>query len=143
VIEGRAPVILKTNIANGASTVDGKDLNGSAPRPRRRDAGSSPARIYSRTPAPPAAARSSGCAHLDHQRSVVAAVRDRRRHHLERHGPGGHQRDLRARGRASRRPRNSANRIADLNPNDIENIEVLKGASAAALYGSKAATASS
>jgi TonB-dependent starch-binding outer membrane protein SusC len=30
-------------------------------------------------------------------------------------------------------------RIADLNPNDIESIEVLKGASASALYGSKAA----
>lgn len=30
------------------------------------------------------------------------------------------------------------NRIADLNPNDIESIEVLKGASAAAIYGSKA-----
>ena len=30
------------------------------------------------------------------------------------------------------------NRIADLNPNDIENIEVLKGASAAAIYGSRA-----
>jgi len=32
----------------------------------------------------------------------------------------------------------TANRIADLNPNDIENVEVLKGASAAAIYGSKA-----
>ncbi|MBI4503518.1 MAG: SusC/RagA family TonB-linked outer membrane protein [Gemmatimonadetes bacterium] len=31
------------------------------------------------------------------------------------------------------------NRIADLNPNDIESIEVLKGASAAAIYGQKAA----
>jgi TonB-linked SusC/RagA family outer membrane protein len=31
------------------------------------------------------------------------------------------------------------NRIADINPNDIENIEVLKGASASAIYGSKAA----
>ncbi|MEX2111436.1 MAG: SusC/RagA family TonB-linked outer membrane protein [Gemmatimonadaceae bacterium] len=30
------------------------------------------------------------------------------------------------------------NRIADLNPNDIENIEVLKGASASASYGSRA-----
>ncbi|HVE82610.1 MAG TPA: SusC/RagA family TonB-linked outer membrane protein, partial [Myxococcales bacterium] len=30
------------------------------------------------------------------------------------------------------------NRIADLNPNDISNIEILKGASAAAIYGSKA-----
>lgn len=33
---------------------------------------------------------------------------------------------------------NSPNRIADLNPNDIESIEVLKGASASAIYGSKA-----
>lgn len=34
---------------------------------------------------------------------------------------------------------NPSSRIADLNPADIENIEVLKGASAAALYGAKAA----
>lgn len=34
---------------------------------------------------------------------------------------------------------NPSSRIADLNPADIENIEILKGASAAALYGSKAA----
>ncbi|MBK7534335.1 MAG: SusC/RagA family TonB-linked outer membrane protein [Myxococcales bacterium] len=34
---------------------------------------------------------------------------------------------------------NPTNRVADLDPNNIENIEVLKGASAAALYGSKAA----
>ena len=33
---------------------------------------------------------------------------------------------------------NPANRIADLNPEDIERIEVLKGGSAAAIYGSKA-----
>ncbi|QLE00611.1 SusC/RagA family TonB-linked outer membrane protein [Galbibacter sp. BG1] len=34
---------------------------------------------------------------------------------------------------------NPTNRIADLDPNDIENIEILKGASAAAIYGSRAA----
>lgn len=34
---------------------------------------------------------------------------------------------------------NSVNRIADLNPNDIATIEVLKGPSAAAIYGSAAA----
>lgn len=33
---------------------------------------------------------------------------------------------------------NGVNRIADLNPNDIESIDVLKGASAASIYGSKA-----
>lgn len=32
------------------------------------------------------------------------------------------------------------NRIADLNPEDIENIEVLKGAAASAIYGSKASS---
>ncbi|HVE86302.1 MAG TPA: TonB-dependent receptor plug domain-containing protein, partial [Myxococcales bacterium] len=35
-------------------------------------------------------------------------------------------------------PDDPVNRIADLDPNDIENVEVLKGASAAAIYGSKA-----
>jgi TonB-linked SusC/RagA family outer membrane protein len=35
---------------------------------------------------------------------------------------------------------NSPNRLADLNPNDIESIEVLKGASASAIYGAKAAS---
>ena len=33
---------------------------------------------------------------------------------------------------------NPVNRIADLNPNDIESVEVLKGAAASAIYGSKA-----
>jgi TonB-dependent starch-binding outer membrane protein SusC len=35
---------------------------------------------------------------------------------------------------------NPSNRIADLNPGDIESVEVLKGASAAAIYGSLAAS---
>lgn len=33
---------------------------------------------------------------------------------------------------------NPTNRLADINPNDIERVEVLKGAAAAALYGSRA-----
>ncbi len=44
-----------------------------------------------------------------------------------------------ATGAGSSRPQGQpSNRIADINPNDIETIEVLKGASAAAIYGSKA-----
>ncbi|HVZ98205.1 MAG TPA: TonB-dependent receptor plug domain-containing protein, partial [Chitinophagaceae bacterium] len=35
---------------------------------------------------------------------------------------------------------NPSGRIADLNPEDIESIEILKGASAAAIYGSRAAS---
>jgi TonB-linked SusC/RagA family outer membrane protein len=34
---------------------------------------------------------------------------------------------------------NPSNRIADINPDDIENVEILKGASAAAIYGARAA----
>lgn len=41
-------------------------------------------------------------------------------------------------GIASTSQMNPINRVADLNPSDIESIEVLKGASAAAIYGSKA-----
>ena len=33
---------------------------------------------------------------------------------------------------------NAQNRLADLNPNDVERIEILKGAAAAAIYGSRA-----
>src|SRR3989442_2057075 len=35
---------------------------------------------------------------------------------------------------------NQVNRIADLNPYDINNVEVLKGASAAAIYGDRKST---
>jgi TonB-linked SusC/RagA family outer membrane protein len=44
-----------------------------------------------------------------------------------------------ATGAGSSRPQGQpTNRIGDINPNDVESIEVLKGASAAAIYGSKA-----
>ena len=44
-----------------------------------------------------------------------------------------------ATGAGSSRPQGQpTNRIGDINPNDIESIEVLKGASAAAIYGAKA-----
>lgn len=42
-------------------------------------------------------------------------------------------------GNASNTQDDASNRIADLDPEDIENIEILKGASAAAIYGSRAA----
>lgn len=44
-----------------------------------------------------------------------------------------------ATGAGSTRPQGQpTNRIGDINPNDVESIEVLKGASAAAIYGAKA-----
>ncbi|CAL2102529.1 SusC/RagA family TonB-dependent receptor precursor [Tenacibaculum sp. 190130A14a] len=42
-------------------------------------------------------------------------------------------------GNASTNQDDASNRIADIDPEDIENVEILKGASAAAIYGSRAA----
>jgi TonB-linked SusC/RagA family outer membrane protein len=42
-----------------------------------------------------------------------------------------------ARGNFSSNQDQSVNRIADLNPNDIENVQILKGPSASSIYGSK------
>ncbi|TCI94240.1 SusC/RagA family TonB-linked outer membrane protein [Tenacibaculum sp. M341] len=42
-------------------------------------------------------------------------------------------------GNSSTNQDDASNRIADIDPEDIENVEILKGASAAALYGSRAA----
>lgn len=42
-------------------------------------------------------------------------------------------------GGSTRNQDNPSNRLADLDPNDIESIEILKGASTAAIYGSRAA----
>ncbi len=42
-------------------------------------------------------------------------------------------------GNTSTNQDDASNRIADIDPEDIENVEILKGASAAALYGSRAA----
>ena len=42
-------------------------------------------------------------------------------------------------GGSTRNQDNPSNRLADIDPNDIESVEILKGASAAAIYGSRAA----
>lgn len=42
-------------------------------------------------------------------------------------------------GNAATNQDDASNRIADIDPEDIENVEILKGASAAAIYGSRAA----
>ena len=42
------------------------------------------------------------------------------------------------RGAISSDQEDAVNRLSDLNPNDIESVEILKGASASAMYGSKA-----
>jgi len=95
------------------------------------------ARIYSRTPAPPRRRAAPVARHLDHQRSVVAAVRDRRVIISNVTVQAGTNADLRRRGAGvSSTQDNSANRSRP-QPERHREHRSLEGASAAALYGSK------
>ncbi|HMG19861.1 MAG TPA: carboxypeptidase regulatory-like domain-containing protein, partial [Kofleriaceae bacterium] len=136
VIEGRAPVIVKSNLAGGASTVDDKDLNRVSAQTldaamTAKLAGSN---IQSNSGAPGGGMqlRLRGISTINGQSSplyvidgvVISNVAVANGANAITAAAGG--------GNASNQD-NPVNRIADLNPNDIENIEVLKGASAAAL----------
>jgi TonB-linked SusC/RagA family outer membrane protein len=141
VIEGRAPVIVKTNLANGASVVDSAALNRvSAPEIdtalQGKLAGAN-LQFNSGAPGGGAQLRLRGISSINGQSSALyvvdgvivsnAAVPS-----------GANAITAAAAGGSSSNQDNPVNRIADLNPNDIETVEVLKGASSAALYGSKA-----
>ena len=68
-------------------------------------------------------------------RQHAAAVRRRRRGRIELGSPHAQSR---ATGSLNAGEENGTNRLADINPNDIESIEVLKSTAAAAMYGSQA-----
>lgn len=141
VIEGRAPVIMKQNLASGASVVDNEALNRvSAANIDSALQGKLPGanlQFNSGAPGGGAQLRLRGISTINGQASplyvidgvVVSNVAI---------PSGSNAITGAAAGGSSSNQDNPVNRIADLNPNDIETIEVLKGASAAALYGSKA-----
>ncbi len=142
VIEGRAPVIVKQNLANGASVIDGKDLTRvSAATLDEAMAGKlSGANLQSNSGAPGGGAqlRLRGISTINGQSSPLYVIDGV----IISNGAtpsGANTITAAAAAGSSSNQDNPVNRLADLNPNDIENIEVLKGASAAALYGSKAA----
>ncbi len=142
VIEGRAPVIVKQNLANGASVIDGKDLTRvSAATLDEAMAGKlSGANLQANSGAPGGGAqlRLRGISTINGQSSPLYVIDGV----IISNGAipsGANTITAAAAGGSTSNQDNPVNRLADLNPNDIENIEVLKGASAAALYGSKAA----
>ncbi|HEX3764655.1 MAG TPA: carboxypeptidase regulatory-like domain-containing protein [Kofleriaceae bacterium] len=142
VIEGRAPVIVKTNRANGASVVDGQDLNRvSASTLDEAMAGKlSGANLQANSGAPGGGAqlRLRGISTINGQSSPLYVIDGVIISNVA-IPSGANTITAAAAGGNSSNQDNPVNRLADLNPNDIDNIEVLKGASAAALYGSKAA----
>jgi len=141
VIEGRAPVIVKANLANGASVVDDKDLNRVSAQ--TLDAAMTAklpgANLQSNSGAPGGGAqlRLRGISTINGQSSPLYVIDGVIISNVS-VPSGANAITAAAAGGSTSNQDNAVNRVADLNPNDIETLEVLKGASAAALYGSKA-----
>jgi TonB-linked SusC/RagA family outer membrane protein len=141
VITGRAPQIFRKNLANGASVVQGDALN-EVPSQTISDAMQGKiagANIQSNSGAP------GGGIQL--QLRGISTIQGRTTPLYVVDGvvvsdvaiaSGMNVVTASAGGSSASNQDNAVNRIADINPADIENIEVLKGAAAAALYGSKA-----
>jgi len=141
VIEGRAPVIVKQNLAHGASVIDGKDLNrvAASTLDEAMNGKLAGANLQSNSGAPGGGAqlRLRGISTINGQSSPLYVIDGVILSNIA-VASGANAITAAAAGGSSSNQDNPVNRIADLNPNDIETIEVLKGASSAALYGSKA-----
>ncbi len=141
-IEGRAPVIVKQNQANGASVIDDKDLNRVSAQTLddAMTAKLSGANMQSNSGAPGGGAqlRLRGISTVNGQSSPLYVIDGVVISNVAT-SAGTNAITAAAAGGNPSTQDNPVNRIADLNPNDVETIEVLKGASAAALYGSNAA----
>ncbi len=142
VIEGRAPAILKQNLANGASVIDDKELNRvSSPTVDSAMQAKLPGanlQFNSGAPGGGAQLRLRGISTINGQSSPLYVIDGVIVSNVA-VPSGANAITAAAAGGSASNQDNPVNRIADLNPNDIETVEVLKGASAAALYGSKAA----
>ncbi|HWO17477.1 MAG TPA: SusC/RagA family TonB-linked outer membrane protein [Kofleriaceae bacterium] len=141
VIEGRAPVIVKQNLANGASVVNDADLNrvsaASIDSALQGKLSGSNLQFNSGAPGGGAQLRLRGISTINGQSSPLYVIDGVIVSNVAVPSGANAITGAAAGGSASNQD-NPVNRIADLNPNDIETVEVLKGASAAALYGSKA-----
>lgn len=141
-VEGRAPAILKSHSASSSSVVKAQDLTRVTAQTMEsalagKIAGSN---IQSNSGAPGGGAqiRLRGISTINGQSSPLYIV-DGIIVSNSAISSGVNAITAAAAGGNASVQDNPVNRIADLNVNDIENVEVLKGASAAALYGSKAA----
>jgi TonB-linked SusC/RagA family outer membrane protein len=142
IIEGRAPVIVKQNLTNGASVIDDKDLNrvtsSTVDGAMQGKVSGANLQFNSGAPGGGAQLRLRGISTINGQSSPLYVIDGVIVSNVAIASGANAITGAAAGGNASNQD-NPVNRIADLNPNDIETVEVLKGASAAALYGSKAA----
>jgi TonB-dependent starch-binding outer membrane protein SusC len=140
-IEGRAPAIVKSNAASSASVVKSEDLSRvSSSTLEGALAGKvSGSNFQSNSGAPGGGqqARFRGISTINGQVSPLYVIDGVIISNSSVSSGANAITGATAGGNASTQD-NPTNRVSDLNPNDIENVEILKGASAAALYGSKA-----
>jgi len=142
VITGRAPVLMKRNLANGASVVNDQDLNRVSSQTLDgalvgKVSGAN-MQLNSGAPGGGTQLRLRGVSTINGQSSPLYVVDGVILSNVA-VASGANLVTAAAAGGSASNQDNPVNRIADINPNDIENVEILKGAAAAALYGSKAA----
>lgn len=138
VVTGLASSVKRSNLANAVSTVTAKELTGTTSQPSLDGAlygKVTGANIVQSSGAPGGgiAIRLRGVSSITGQNQPLFIVDGVYLNNAE--IPSGLRH---ASGANSGNEENASNRIADLNPEDIETIEVLKGPSAAAIYGSRA-----
>lgn len=138
VVTGLASSVKRSNLANAVSTVSAKELTGTTSQPTLDGAlygKLTGANIVQSSGAPGGgiAIRLRGVSSITGQNQPLFIVDGVYLNNAE--IPSGSRF---ASGANSGSEENASNRIADLNPEDIETIEVLKGPSAAAIYGTRA-----
>ncbi|HEX8106072.1 MAG TPA: SusC/RagA family TonB-linked outer membrane protein [Kofleriaceae bacterium] len=143
VIEGRAPSITKENITGGGSVIKGSDLTrvSAATLDDAMVGKLAGANLQANSGAPGGGAqlRLRGISTINGQNSPLYVIDGVIISNINTSSGINAVTAASGNGGLPSNQDNPVNRVADLNPNDIENVEVLKGASAAALYGSKAA----
>jgi TonB-linked SusC/RagA family outer membrane protein len=142
IVEGRAPSITKENITGGGSVISGQDLTrvSAATLDDAMVGKLAGANLQANSGAPGGGAqlRLRGISTINGQSSPLYVIDGVIISNIST-ASGVNAVTAAAGGGNPSNQDNPVNRVADLNPADIENVEVLKGASAAALYGSKAA----
>lgn len=143
VVTGLATSVKRTNLANAVSSITAKDLNGTTVQPTVDGA------LYGKLTGANISANSGapGGGISLKLRGITSLVANSQPlfivdgiYYDNSAIPAGLNIVSKAAGQGSSSNQdNPSNRIADIDPEDIERIEVLKGASAAAIYGSRAA----
>ena len=143
VVTGLATTVKRTNSANSVATISAKQLTGST-RPATLDGamqGKLPgAQISANSGAPGGgfSVRLRGVSSINQSSEPLYIIDGVYVNNAQNQTGAGTGPFSGATGQTSGTQDQAPNRLADLNPADIENVEILKGSSAAAIYGTRA-----